>query len=46
LRGGTVSTPVFTAQIAPTILQALGVDPAELDAVQIEHTQSLPVPQN
>jgi hypothetical protein len=38
----TVISPVETAQIAPTILKALGLDPQSLQAVRIEHTQSLP----
>jgi hypothetical protein len=38
----TVTSPVETAQIAPTILKALGLDPQSLQAVRIEHTQSLP----
>ena len=38
----TVTTPVETAQVAPTILQILGLDPNELKAVQLEHTQVLP----
>lgn len=33
---------VQTTQVAPTILKALGLDPAALQAVQIEGTQSLP----
>jgi hypothetical protein len=33
---------VQTTQIAPTILKALGLDPAELQAVKIEGTQELP----
>jgi hypothetical protein len=33
---------VLTTQIAPTVLKALGLDPAELKAVQIEHTEVLP----
>jgi hypothetical protein len=37
-----VKTPVTTAQVAPTILQALDIDPVELDAVRKEHTQALP----
>jgi hypothetical protein len=37
----TVSTPVQTKQIAPTILLALGLDPHTLQAVQKEH-RSLP----
>ena len=37
-----VSAPVATTQIAPTILQALGLDPNELAAVQAENTPVLP----
>ena len=39
----TVDTPVETTQIAPTILQVLGLDPRSLQAVQIEQTASLPL---
>jgi hypothetical protein len=39
---GTVTSPVETAQIAPTILAALGLDPNSLIAVQMEGTQVLP----
>jgi arylsulfatase A-like enzyme len=40
--GGTaVTAPVETTQIAPTILQLLGLDPDELRAVRIEGTQPL-----
>ena len=38
----TVKTAVGTAQVAPTILQALGIDPRALDAVRIEGTSVLP----
>ncbi|HUI95797.1 MAG TPA: alkaline phosphatase family protein [Xanthobacteraceae bacterium] len=38
----TVTSPVETAQIAPTILLALGLDPDALQAVRLEHTQVLP----
>ena len=38
----TVRTEVGTAQVAPTILQALGIDPRALDAVRIEGTGVLP----
>jgi hypothetical protein len=38
----TVTAPVETAQVAPTILQAMGLDPNNLQAVQMEHTQVLP----
>ncbi|MGP0075371.1 MAG: alkaline phosphatase family protein [Bryobacteraceae bacterium] len=41
-RATTVTTPVETMQIAPTILQALGLNPNALDAVQLEGTQVLP----
>jgi hypothetical protein len=42
-----VSAGVGTNQIAPTILQALGLDPGSLQAVQIEGTPVLPeVPLN
>ena len=38
----TVTTPVQTMQVAPTILQALGLNPGSLDAVKKEGTQVLP----
>jgi hypothetical protein len=38
----TITTPVETAQVAPTILEALGLDPASLQAVRREGTQVLP----
>jgi hypothetical protein len=38
----TITSPVETMQIAPTILKALGFDPASLQAVQEENTQVLP----
>ncbi len=38
----TITSPVETAQVAPTILKALGLDPNALQAVQKEHTQVLP----
>jgi hypothetical protein len=37
-----VKGAVLTTQIAPTILRALDLDPGELQAVQIEHTEVLP----
>jgi predicted AlkP superfamily pyrophosphatase or phosphodiesterase len=41
-QGGTaVTKPVETTQIAPTILKLLGLNPQELQAVQIEGTQPL-----
>ena len=38
----TVTSPVETTQVAPTILKALGLDPNSLQAVRQEHTQVLP----
>jgi hypothetical protein len=38
----TVTLPVETTQVAPTILKALGLDPHKLQAVQKEGTQVLP----
>ena len=38
----TVSAEAQTIQVAPTMLQALGLDPASLDAVKIEGTTVLP----
>jgi hypothetical protein len=38
----TVSTVVGTAQVAPTILKALGRNPSALEAVQVEGTPVLP----
>jgi len=42
LAPATVTAPVATAQIAPTVLAALGLDPAALDAVRLEGTAVLP----
>jgi arylsulfatase A-like enzyme len=42
LRAQTVSTVTATAQVAPTIVKALGLDPAALDAVRMEGTSVLP----
>lgn len=41
-RPRTVTSPVETMQVAPTILKALGLDPNALEAVRIEGTQVLP----
>ncbi|MGB2604615.1 MAG: nucleotide pyrophosphatase, partial [Candidatus Sulfotelmatobacter sp.] len=41
----TVSTVVGTAQVAPTILHALGINPNALDAVRAEGTPVLPAVQ-
>jgi hypothetical protein len=42
IRPSTVTGPVETRQIAPTIVTALGLNPNKLLAVQQEHTQELP----
>lgn len=42
LRSATFTEPVQTTQIAPTIVEALGLDPRRLEAVRIEGTQALP----
>ncbi len=42
LTAQTVSVTTRTAQVAPTILQALGLDPTALEAVTLEGTQVLP----
>ena len=41
----TVRSEVGTAQVAPTILKALGLDPSALDAVRAEGTDVLPAVQ-
>jgi hypothetical protein len=41
-RPRSVSAEVGTVQVAPTILKALDIDPAELDAVRVEGTGVLP----
>ena len=42
LHAKTVTSPVETTQVAPTIVKALGLDVNKLQAVQIEGTQVLP----
>ena len=42
LKPSSVTALVQTTQVAPTILRALGYDPAELEAVKIEGTGELP----
>lgn len=37
-----IKTPVATSQVAPTILESLGIDPDKLHSVRIEHTNVLP----
>jgi hypothetical protein len=41
-QAGVVTSPVQTAQVAPTVLAFLGLNPAALDSVQVEHVQVLP----
>ena len=40
--GGVIKSPVETSQVAPTILQALGIDPSALKSVRVEKTTVLP----
>jgi hypothetical protein len=42
LKSKTITSPVETAQVAPTILEARGLDPRALQSVQLEHTQAPP----
>jgi hypothetical protein len=42
VKPGQSSRWVETTQVAPTILQLLGLNPQDLQAVQIEHTRVLP----
>lgn len=42
LSAHVVKTPVATSQVAPTILQSLGIDPGSLKAVRVEQTPVLP----
>jgi len=42
LKETEIKSPVTTMQIAPTILKALGLNPHDLQAVQMEYTQVLP----
>jgi hypothetical protein len=41
----TVNTPVETTQVAPTVLRALGLEPSQLQSVQMEGTPVLPATQ-
>jgi predicted AlkP superfamily pyrophosphatase or phosphodiesterase len=42
LQGKVLKGPVTTAQVAPTILGALGLDPQDLKSVRVEKIQVLP----
>jgi arylsulfatase A-like enzyme len=44
IAAGSVSTPVETTEIAPTILRLLGFDPDLLGAVRRQGTPVLPAP--
>jgi arylsulfatase A-like enzyme len=41
LRENTVTIPVTTMQVAPTILKVLGLNPSALQSVQQEGTETL-----
>ncbi|HEV2413490.1 MAG TPA: hypothetical protein VGX27_01680 [Candidatus Dormibacteraeota bacterium] len=41
--GRTITATVETTQIAPTILELLGLDPQKLIAVQVEGTRALAI---
>ncbi len=45
LEEARVSTATTNQQVAPTIIRALGLDPGELQSVQIEQIQPLPQPE-
>ncbi len=42
LQAKTIKSPVTSAQVAPTILRALGLDPQALKSVRVEKTHPLP----
>jgi len=42
LEAKTIKSPVTSAQVAPTILRALGLDPQALNSVRVEKTRPLP----
>ncbi|MEH2195055.1 MAG: alkaline phosphatase family protein [Nostoc sp.] len=42
-QGTTITQTVSTTQIAPTTLQVLGLNPQQLQGVQIDRTQTLPL---
>ena len=42
LEAKTIKSPVTSAQVAPTILRALGLDPQALKSVRVEKTRPLP----
>jgi hypothetical protein len=38
----TIKTPVASSQVAPTVLEFLGLDPQDLKSVRVEKTEALP----
>jgi hypothetical protein len=42
IKSNTIKTPVATSQVAPTILESLGMDADALKSVRVEHTEELP----
>lgn len=42
IQAQTIKTPIVMTQVAPTILQLLGLNPFDLQAVVMEHTPLLP----
>ncbi|MEA3182833.1 MAG: hypothetical protein QOI59_6356 [Gammaproteobacteria bacterium] len=40
----TIKTPTSNQQVAATIVKLLGIDPSELQAAQLEHVHTLPLP--
>jgi predicted AlkP superfamily pyrophosphatase or phosphodiesterase len=42
LEAQTIKSPITSAQVAPTILRALGLDPQALKSVRVEKTRPLP----
>jgi len=42
LHARVIKTPVASSQVAPTILQMLGIEPESLKSVRVEHTEVLP----
>jgi len=42
IRAATITSPVETMQVAPTIVKALGLEPRALQAVELEGTEVLP----
>lgn len=43
LQARVLKSPVATSQVAPTVLQLLGIDPSSLNSVRVEKTKVLPL---